>query len=345
MDILKFEDIIPVINEDKNYWLVRTQGGRYYDEFKSGNFIAVGWNKITLDELMDLRHHEKVIKKISNEYPERTRPVRLANQLSTFVKDIKVGDTVIIPSAGSNKITIGEVIGEPYIESVDEEKLRPDGKKPCPYQKRRRVKWIKTISKWDMDMEFFKLFKSQHTISSANDYASFIDRMMHTFYIRGNEAHLILDVTTQGKIPFDTLFPMGTEILNLAKDFNKKTGAELDLSDIEVKINVQSPGKIHLTGKVKTMMGIGFLLILLTGAEVEFDVPIVETTVNLRVESLITTVSDYLDAKQDREHDDLVLKTYMKELKVETPDELKKLMEIENNLKSNDEQKSESKSE
>jgi restriction system protein len=331
MEILKLEDIIPVINENKNYWLVRTQGGKYYEEFKSGNFIAIGWNKITLEDLLNLEHHD-LVRKIIKEYPKRVRPVRLANQLSSFAKDIKAGDIVIIPSAGSNKITIGEVEDDtPYSEYVDENAKGPDGRKLCPFQKRRRVRWIKTVSKWDLDMEFYKLFKSQHTISNANEYAPFIDRMLHTFFIRGNEAHLILEVKKEGKIPFQTLFPMGTEILNLAEDFNKKTAADLDLSNIEVKINVQSPGRIHLTGPVKTMLAIGFLLVMLVGGEVSFDIPIVESTVNVRVGSLIEKVSDYLDRQQDREHNDLILKTYMKQLKVETPDELKTLMEIEHN--------------
>jgi restriction system protein len=330
MEKLQLEDLVPVVSLDKNYWLVRTQGGRYYDEFVAGGFIAIGWDKISLQDIKKLKHQE-LIKKVKNEYPKRARPGRLANQLSDFYNEIKAGDTVIIPSSGSNKITIGQVEeSAPYSETINEKNKGPGGRKPCPFQKRRKVKWLKTVSKWNLDMNFFKLFKSQHTISSANEYESYIDRLLYTFFIRGDEAHLILDVKAEGKIPFQTLFPMGTEIIKLAEDFNSKTGVELDLSDVEVKINVQSPGRIHLTGQVKTMLGIGFLLILLVGGEVSFDVPMVEGNVSLKMGSLITTVSDYLDAHQDREHNDLLLKTYMKELKVETPEELKTLIEINN---------------
>lgn len=36
---------IPIIPEDRRYWLVRTKGGEYYRDFFEGNYIAIGYNR------------------------------------------------------------------------------------------------------------------------------------------------------------------------------------------------------------------------------------------------------------------------------------------------------------
>ena len=41
---------IPVINEDQNYWFIRTDGGDNYDVFRDNNFVAIGW------DYLDNRH-------------------------------------------------------------------------------------------------------------------------------------------------------------------------------------------------------------------------------------------------------------------------------------------------
>lgn len=53
MEYFNFEDLVgdlKNLNEEQKYWMVRTMGGAYYGEFIRGNYIAVGYNNISLGD-------------------------------------------------------------------------------------------------------------------------------------------------------------------------------------------------------------------------------------------------------------------------------------------------------
>ena len=43
---------IPNIPDDTNFWLIRSKGGYFYNEFISQKFVALGWNYITKDSVL-----------------------------------------------------------------------------------------------------------------------------------------------------------------------------------------------------------------------------------------------------------------------------------------------------
>ena len=52
MWILIIEDNIlqiPEINENTRYWLVRANGGKYYEDFKNSSTISIHDNELSLD--------------------------------------------------------------------------------------------------------------------------------------------------------------------------------------------------------------------------------------------------------------------------------------------------------
>ena len=52
---LNVSDILSLFNvpkiEERNYWLVRTDGGNYFEDFTRNNYIAIGWDYLTLERL------------------------------------------------------------------------------------------------------------------------------------------------------------------------------------------------------------------------------------------------------------------------------------------------------
>lgn len=46
---------LPSLDTNVNYWLFRANGGQYYDDFNSGNYIGIGWDKISLKYLEDIK--------------------------------------------------------------------------------------------------------------------------------------------------------------------------------------------------------------------------------------------------------------------------------------------------
>ena len=96
---LKFKEFgikIPNISVERNYWLVRTSGGVWYDEFSNDNFIGINWNELTEKHCKtDNRTEAEVI--ISNNYPESKQPGKIIKNIIKFYQEIKIGDVVMIP--------------------------------------------------------------------------------------------------------------------------------------------------------------------------------------------------------------------------------------------------------
>ncbi|ATO48419.1 hypothetical protein P4V86_01935 [Brevibacillus laterosporus] len=250
--------------------------------------------------------------------------------LRIFHQLIKPGDAVVITGPSSNELAIGEVTDDPpYIGIVTEQQLK-ENSRLCPYQKRRRVKWLNTVNKVDVEKDLFQLLQhAQHTISEANNYADSIERLIHSFFIRDDQAHLVLEVKKEGKIPMPDFYRMGSEIIDLVEEFSKESkGFNISLEDVEIKVNVQSPGKITFGGKMLIVSIIGFLIVAAVGGGV--TIPLSESTkmasIEIKLNGAIREVSEFLDKKQAREQQDLLLKKYMDHLDVKAPDELVKLL-------------------
>ncbi|WLR50013.1 hypothetical protein LC040_12040 [Bacillus tianshenii] len=322
-------NMFPVIPADKNYWLVRTQSGKYYGEFRRKGFIGINWEEIKLEDINNLTN-EELTHKIKEHYPDKPRPGTTASQLRIFKNHIKKGDTVVITGVSSNKFSIGEVLeDECYIEAVTEEELEANPKL-CPYEKRKKVKWIKEVHKWDVDMPMFKLLQhAQHTITDANEYNDVIESMIHDFYIRGEYAQLSLKVKKEENIPMLSFFALGKEILDLADELNEFSDKiYMDLDAIETQINVNSPGKVKLRGPMLSILALGVLIVSAAGGGITINPPSQDGPGSLEFQSnsIISEVNNFLNDKQKREHKEMIMTEYMDDLDIETPEELSKLL-------------------
>ncbi|MGP9043326.1 hypothetical protein [Cytobacillus kochii] len=272
---------------------------------------------------------------VKKKFPNKLRPGTTANQLRTFKNVIKKGDTIVITGVSSNKFSIGEVTEEEcYTEEVSKKAIEANPKL-CPYTKRRKVRWIKEVHKWDVEMPMFKLLQhAQHTITDANDYKDVIESMIHDFYIRGDYAQLSLKVKKEEQIPAVSFFALGKDILDLANEFMEYSQENFaDLGEIETQINVNSPGKVKFKGPMKAILVVGLIIVIGTGGGVTITPPSTDGPGSLEVQSngLLREVNAFLNDKQEREHREMIISEYMDELEVETPEELGKLMStIEN---------------
>lgn len=323
---------IPVIPDTKKYWLVRTQGGKYYDEFRTKGMIAINWDYVTLEDIAGLTDR-KLSEKVKTEYPDIVKPGRASSQLKIFANQIKTGDTVVITSYASNNFTIGEVTQDTCFTTEVSQHQINENPKICPYMKRKKVRWIKEVHKWDVEMPMFKLLQhARNTINSADDYADVIESMLHDFYIRGGKAQLSLEVKKEGKILAPVFFSMGTEILDLAAGFNEYSKTfNVDIDQIETKINVNSPGKIKFVGPVKTVLIVGIIVVMITGGGITIPTEqLLGADIDANFNGLLSEVTDYLDHRQAREHKEFLLKQHMQDLEVKSPDELTKLLNAVN---------------
>lgn len=131
-----------------SYWGVRIgTGGEFIEPARKGNYIAMGWNSLkdlswmikTNEEADSIRKKlELLYKKTYREGNKYQRGINVG-QIFKFVKDIRKGDYVLVPNSATRTVLIGKVDGDYYFQK----KRRDD----CDYKHRRKVEWIKEVSR------------------------------------------------------------------------------------------------------------------------------------------------------------------------------------------------------
>ena len=265
-DLLKILNLpVRVLNNEMNYWFVRTESGKFYEDFLFNSYIAVGWNEINI--LSKDNDDEKTIALIKEKYPDKI-PGRVLNPIKRFCLEMKPGDLVIIPSSSSATFAFGIIQSDPYLENINEENFEDDDAESCPYSKRRTVRWLSSLDRHRLDPHLFQFFRAHQAISNASNYADYIDRTLNTLYIKNNIAHIILDVCTHENIPANKLIKFISGLLNY---LNKVTNDPNASNDIDIKLNVQSPGIVEFIGNPLKIAILAIILIILIGGEVNFS--------------------------------------------------------------------------
>lgn len=253
--------LIQNVNPDKHYWFFRTMGGMYYDEFVSKGFIAIGYNEIIMKDLESLPDRDDqaraYIKRRLHEFGNKltdSKAAKAAGQIVKFYRELAVGDVVVAPSFQSRKYAIGVIISDMYEDS------RNHLEQGCKFVKRRKVKWLKEAWRRELDAKAILAFGNQQTMSSIDDYAEFIDRKINMLYNKGDKTYLVLRVNQDKGLTWDD-FCFISDLGELFESVSKENGLGIDLTDIQMTVNVQSPGDIMLA--CNASVGFNLILVLL----------------------------------------------------------------------------------
>lgn len=240
------DDIVKQVTEistKTDYWFVRTDYGDYFETYFKNNFIAIGWNNITLEDLKKL-DNESIRKKIAtSEKLDPTKPktkakvTSILNKLNSFVK-LKKDDIIVMPSRNSSRYAFGIVQNSNvFIEN--------DNLNECKYNKRKKIKWIIEKPTSQLDPNFFTMRFTQHTISKIDDYSMFIDNVISSLYMKNNNAHFVLDINTSKEINVNSLISLIDNIQLLINNINKKFNLHEQIDRNSIRLNLQSPGQIE----------------------------------------------------------------------------------------------------
>lgn len=260
------------IDPSRKYWLVRTYGGRYYEEFIKKQIIALGWDEIdNISLIKGSAANEATSKelklKVEQEYfknsaNKQNRSTYISEQIRTFVNEIKTSDIVVIPSANSSLVTFGQVESDVFLQ----EDFEKDEK--CHWRKRKKTRWLKTIKRDDLDPHLYKLFYSHHAVSNAIDYSDYIDRTLYSFFVKGDTAHLVLDVQKKDTVYASDFISLLTTIFNLTDKFNEEMNEHLDKNAIGIKTSVNSPGPIQIFGSIDTILAVALFFGVMLGGNI-----------------------------------------------------------------------------
>ncbi|WP_440894985.1 hypothetical protein ACS127_10450 [Amphibacillus sp. Q70] len=268
-NIIKTLDLdidVPEISRTRNYWLIRTDSGTWFEEFSQEDYVAIGWDKIKEKEQFSLDDKSKAIDIIQDLYPDSSAG-HIYGNLNRFRNEIKVGDVVLIPSEKSETINFGIINSKEYFERVTDSSVDNDA---CPYQRRRKVIWLKSVYRKILDPQLFKMMQSHHTISNATDYDLYIDKTLNSLYVKNDKIYTSFDVRMATNPTYKTL----KSFINLPDNFNKILFEDDVKLDFESKIRLQSPGDWLLIAADSTAIKLFivslFLKQIILGGEFKF---------------------------------------------------------------------------
>ena len=259
--------MIPRVSQDRHYWIIRTNGGDYYQDFVLHQYISIAWDYVSLNILYNQSDDE--IKRLVEVYERSSHSVddddeadetskgkitAIINKINRFVFEIDKKDIVLIPSKNSDTIAIAEVTSDVYeTENYVESYLKDNPNteiNPCPYRKRRKIKVLKTITKNQMDIYLSKGFYSQHALSNMDEYAPYINRTIYGMYLIGDDLHTTLHAGHPNGISLKELVELSSYIEKASYSLAEQCGLPFDSSQIEVKLNIHSPGLIEMIGAI-----------------------------------------------------------------------------------------------
>ena len=253
------------IPEQTQYWFVRAESkGKFYDDFQINNYVAVGSNDISLDDLLLIDKRYRVSRNLlENKYKEifnsvytnllikkyadqnkstprellakvkRSSSIAASNNFM-FIETMQVGDIVIVPYDRSSKFLIGTVLSDvseddiSHIHFSDEENRY----EISDFHKKRRMLWIKEINNDDLPDKLKWIRYAHQSVFNISNYADMINPLLSSKYIYKEQFHSRIGVQTNNPIFDDEFY----NFQKVTHDF-KQPGDK-----IQQKTKVQSKG-------------------------------------------------------------------------------------------------------
>lgn len=102
----------------KRMWMVRSDAGRFYNDFQESEYVAIGWSDI--DEVKPSEAKNNLIARLAliNPHSKPGSIQSAASQILRFLNEIKVGDDVVTYEPGLRIYLLGEIIGGPIYDSA-----------------------------------------------------------------------------------------------------------------------------------------------------------------------------------------------------------------------------------
>ena len=321
MDIYFEKEIVDIkkIENTKKYWLVRTYGGNAYGNYLEENYIGLGLNNVPYEYIKkSLSDDEEAINQLISFIEKNTsysggEATKWARQLVSFERDVKVGDTVVVPSKNSASLSIGTVISDTYLVKETRTFTTKKGVEQFP-EKRKKIEWEKTIDKDEFQGDLRNLISSQKGLTNADRFFETIEGVLSNLYIKEERIYLVIQINQDEDINAFVLNRFLNCLTYFYNEFCEENGIEKN-EDLAIKIKLQSKGKMALSAfALAGVVGISSLLLLSNNTEVKADLK--EMKVEGKSDGLLQSISDFLDRKQQRKIEYEIFKDSIQKLKV-----------------------------
>ncbi|MEA0565049.1 hypothetical protein [Lysinibacillus irui] len=318
------------IPSDTGYWLVRADGGKYYDDFFLNNFIAISDNEITLELInqckkksivgITLDHYKNLYRETYKWKPQQI--ALAAGRTQKFLEEIKIGDIVLVPARHSSNFLIGVVTSDYYEITESEIASKIEVKYAInPYLKRRDISWIKEVSRNEISDKLYWMLSAHQTIFNLKGYKDYINQLLAPVYIHDGFCHGILKVSKAEGLDSDEWFDFYSLIKHKTEHTKEK---------VFVKSNVQSPGILEMVADLKDVTTIVGLMTVLGGA-IFTEVKIGDKSIRGILPYFLNLKLEQEKMKQENKQIEVGNSKSMKE--VEILEEERRAKQLENELK------------
>lgn len=154
-------------NKMTDVWCVRSEYGKYTDDFVAGGYAAVGW--IRGADLTGITDREEFRQLYKEDQPmdSNARVGQNVGQIYRFMVDVKPGDYIITPTTDSALLRYGRVESVPSYE--------PNHVDTCPFPHRRRVAWEKQpLNRKELSMPLQYAMRTQKTVFAVKHREDFL---------------------------------------------------------------------------------------------------------------------------------------------------------------------------
>lgn len=240
------DEVINILDipTETGYWLVRADGGKYYEDFFLNNFISISDNAITLESIKETESLTGItVDHYKNLYLEKysdwnsQQISHAASRTFKFIEEMKIGDLILVPSKKSQDFLIGIITDDPY--EISEDDLVDQNEVHYsinPFLKRRKITWLKEVNRSEISEKLYWILSAHQTIFDLEKEKEYINQLLAPIYSQGGVLHSTLKISKKEGLN-------SSEWLKLYSLINSIV--EEDEEEVIIKSNVQSPGLLE----------------------------------------------------------------------------------------------------
>ncbi|MFY0521324.1 hypothetical protein ACOMCU_26390 [Lysinibacillus sp. UGB7] len=193
MDV--FSSSILEIPNKTGYWLVRADGGKYYEDFFLNNFIAVSDNEITFDLIKEynngslvgiaIDHYKDLYSRMYTPKWSSQQIAHAASRTQKFISEMKINDLILVPSKNSKDFLIGIITSDVFEITEEEITSKVEVNYAInPFLKRRKVHWLKEVSRREISEKLYWILSAHQTIFNLEENKENINQLLAPVYIQ-----------------------------------------------------------------------------------------------------------------------------------------------------------------
>ncbi len=217
---------IPEFDANTHFWLLRAEGGKYFEDFIDGSYVGIRYNNVHVDDVLNIKSIQSV-ETIRDFFKEKSNDPDISKQSLTgrsnmtyhFVFGMHIGDVVLVPSKRSSHFAIGCITSDAFDEDTDYIKERiknaPSNGKGFAisnYIKRRSVKWISTIRREELPSTLVWVLNAHQALFNIDDKQHLTEFMglISPIFIYSNNIYVRIYANHGGNLTLGdwaTIFP------------------------------------------------------------------------------------------------------------------------------------------